>query len=68
MSDSNLSTGYLAENHDAVVISVAIVFSVFSILTVIARLVSKKIKKLGLKSDDWLLVAAWVCTDCRSPI
>jgi hypothetical protein len=51
----------LSENHNAEVISMAVVFSTASLLCVIARLASRKIRRQKFTLDDGLLVAAWVC-------
>ena len=48
------------DNHDAEIISVAVVFSFLSLLIVVARLWSKRITTKYLQIDDYLLVAAWV--------
>lgn len=58
--NQNQSPDYLAENHDGVFTSVAAIFSIASLLTVLARLASKRLKNLWLQIDDWLLIIAWV--------
>ena len=55
-----LTTVDLSENHDAEVISIAVVFSLLSLASVIARIKSKKMKNNPIAIDDYLLVAAWV--------
>lgn len=50
----------LRENHNAVVISIAVVFATLSLLAVIARLVSRRARRQPYTIDDWLLVIAWV--------
>lgn len=48
------------ENHDAEIISISTIFVFLSLLEVIARLASRRIKHVPFAVDDWLLVAAWV--------
>ena len=47
-------------NHDAEVISLSVIFVTLSLLSVIARLVSRKIQHITLSGDDILLVLSWV--------
>ena len=59
-SNITLTETYLSQNHDIEVISIAVVFSTFSLFTLICRITSIRIKGQQLKLDDWLLVPAWV--------
>ena len=49
----------LTANHDAEAIAIAVVFSIFSLLTVVARVVSKRMNRHNIQLDDYLLIAAW---------
>lgn len=48
-------------NHDAEIISVVAVFSSLSLVALSLRLLSRRIKRVGLDWDDYLVVASWVC-------
>ena len=61
MSES-AATVDLRKNHDSEVISIAVVFTLFALLTVVARVLSKQIKGHQLQIDDYLLIAAWART------
>lgn len=50
----------LMANHNAEVISLSIVFVTLSLLSVVARLVSRRMQRLAFGADDILLVCSWV--------
>ena len=55
-------------NYDTEILSVCIVFSVLSLLFIVARLASRRIKRVRLEVDDWILILAWVnTTRIRAP-
>ena len=43
------------------ILAVAITFAVLSTVFVAARLWARRIRKVGLGADDWLIIAALVC-------
>ena len=50
----------LRQNHDAAIISVAVIFSLLGLLAVIGRIASKRLKQNPIAADDFLLMASWV--------
>jgi hypothetical protein len=48
-------------NHDAEIITTAVVFSVLAVAAIILRVVARRMKNLSLASDDYILMIAWVC-------
>ena len=57
-----LPVGYQNANHDALIISIVTIFSVLSFSALIMRLASKRIKRVGLDWDDYLVITSWVST------
>ena len=55
-------------NHDAEIISIVAVFSSLSLLTLTLRLISRRIKRVRLDWDDYLVVASWVCISTGPPM
>lgn len=47
-------------NHDAEIISISVVFTTLSLLSVIARLTSRKMLHSTFGADDILLLCSWV--------
>ena len=61
MADASVPSAIdLTANHDAEIISLSVVFVTLSLLSVIARLVSKKIQHVTFSGEDILLVLSWV--------
>ena len=58
----------LSANHDGQVIAICVVFPLFALATVIARIVSKRMRRHRLGADDYLVIAAWVCGQCLVPV
>ena len=48
------------ENQDIQIIAICTVFPFLSLASIIARLASRRIKRVAVKIDEALLVAAWV--------
>ena len=51
------------ENQSVKIITICVVFSFLSLISIIARLLSRRIKRAAFGVDDALLVAAWVPTN-----
>lgn len=47
-------------NHDGLIISVVTVFCLLSFTALLLRLASKRIKRVALDWDDYLVIVAWV--------
>lgn len=50
----------LKENHDVEIITICVVFAFLSLVAIIARLASRRIKRVKFEIDDALLCFAWV--------
>lgn len=48
-------------NHDAEIMSIVAVFSSLSLVALTLRLLARRIKRVGLDWDDYLVMASWVC-------
>ena len=60
MMANNSLTIDLTSNHNAEIVSISIVFAFLAILSVVARVASRKMQKIPLALDDYLLVFSWV--------
>lgn len=47
-------------NHDAQIHTIVAVFSTLSLIALILRLMSRKLKRVVYHYDDYLAIAAWV--------
>lgn len=54
----------LDPNHDRLIISTAVVFSVLACLALTLRLASKRIKKSALGYDAYMAIGSWVLLMC----
>lgn len=52
-------------NHDAEIISIVAIFTSLSFVALTLRLMSRRLKHIGLDWDDYLVVASWVCIYLR---
>ena len=57
-----LAMSYQNANHDTLIISVVSIFTVLSFSALMMRLASKRIKRMALDWDDYLVIIAWVST------
>ena len=61
------NTSSAKDNRHSDIIAVTVVFSSLSLLTVCLRLLSRRLKRVDLHYDDYLVIAAWVILDlCRN--
>lgn len=49
-----------AENHNGSIYTATAVFSTLSLIALVLRLMSRRLKKITFYYDDYLAVAAWV--------
>ena len=48
------------QNHNDEIITIVAVFSNLSFITLILRVLSRRLKSIALHVDDYLLIASWV--------
>ena len=61
--DAQYDADYKNENHDVLIMSVVIIFSILSFTAVIMRLLSRRFKAINLGWDDYLAMFSWVRRD-----
>ena len=52
-------------NHEAEIISIVAAFSCLSLVALTLRLLSRRLKRVGLDWDDYLVIASWVGVSLR---
>ena len=57
---SPTSTASPTTNHDAEIIAIVAVFLAFSLVALVLRLMSRRLKHVKLYYDDYLAIGAWV--------
>ena len=62
----NKDPAYLAADRSASLIIPNTIFVTLAIATVILRLIARKLKRVGLGADDWLILIAMVRSDLTS--
>ena len=48
-------------NRNGEIISVTVIFTSLSLTALCLRLLSRRLKRVNLHYDDYLIIAAWVC-------